>query len=449
MRKPRVLNRLHKLTHFGGHILLLALVAGIATVAQAADGRIDAPLPSTATNGALHYQRGLLFLNGVDPEQRAQLNQPIWELLGGLSDPDRRRTIEKLLIDSRHAVRSALVGSRQMEADFGIDLKQYAIANFVPHADQMVDLHKLVLLHGAQRESIGESEEAVEIYVQGLRMGRHLTHSATLVEALAGLQMLEGNYYLLSSWALRCKEPELVEQASRMINVLTSEMADPARSLFQEFRIVKLQLAMFGEVFPDGPWAEMVLEALDAPIPMAGEMEMQQAARAAAAERGLPANILDDEEAFAAYLEKLKALYLPMARQTAQALSLPPVAAVERGQEIHDEFADKLQELGDPSLVNPGEVASYFAMHDAELTLAKVVIALAASKTEEGFPPTLDAMADRFGGEVPRSPYDGSPLTYELLDGGRGFHVAVPAAQLGAISLQKIDFRHDPGATAR
>ncbi|MBN1854590.1 MAG: hypothetical protein JW829_17800 [Pirellulales bacterium] len=410
----------------------------------AADGTLDLPLPPTATNAALHYQRGILFLGTVDVAKRELLDKSIWEILGTMSKEDQLKKINDLLFESRHAIRSALFGAQQGQADFGTDSLQYSVATLIPHADPMVRLHKLVLLYGMQLQSEGHWEDAAEVYLKAFRMAGHLTHQLTLAEAMAGVEMLEANYYVFSMWAVRCPEQTLVNQASRMMNVLAKQTLNPATTMSHEFRILKLQLATFRASFPDGPWAEMVLEKLNMAIPPVSDQELRQAAIAAAAERGLSADIFKDKQSFDRYVDQLKSIYLSLAEETAAAFTLPTVAAVEQGQAIHAKYASRLGKFGDTGIVNPGQIAAYFATHDAELTLTKVIVALAAIKGEQGYPKRLEVLKDRFGGQVPSSPYDGSPLSYEVLEDGRGFHITVPKVDVDAIELPSIDFRFLP-----
>ena len=143
-------------------------------------------------------------------------------------------------------------------------------------------------------------------------------------------------------------------------------------------------------------------------------------------------------------VDKLRDTQLAMARATAASMTLPTRAAVVRGQAIYDKYAPRLRELGDADVVNPGHMAAVFATHDAELALLKVVLALAASKTDAGFPDTLESIAHRFGGEVPRSPYDDSSFSYQVLEGS-GFRLAVREVQAGEIVLPRIQFKFEPG----
>ena len=335
------------------------------------------------------------------------------------------------------------MGASQVDADFGLEARHYVEAALVPHAHSMVDLSKLVLLHGMQLESVGDWDGAAEVYAGVARMGRHMTHQTTLIEALMGVEILEGAYYALGRWAVHCPDSKLVEQASLMVNVLAREMVHPAQTLSYEMRYVKQQLARMRESFPDGPWASMILAAVDKGVPPTDQSEIREAAIAAAAQRGIPSSVFHSKEAFQAHVDKLRSVHIAMARATAATMTLPTKAAVKRGQQVYEKYAPKLHELGDPEVLNPGQMVAFFGTHDAELTLLKVVLALAADRTEEGFPASLDTIARRFGGQVPRSPYDGSELTYKVVDGG-GFNVAVNEVKVGDIELPKIEFNFVP-----
>ena len=83
---------------------------------------------------------------------------------------------------------------------------------------------------------------------------------------------------MLGLWGVRCPEHPLVERASLLLNVLSGEMTDPAQTMILEFRYPKLQLTQLAEEFPDGNWAEMILEATDTTVPNTSRPECQKAA---------------------------------------------------------------------------------------------------------------------------------------------------------------------------
>ena len=67
---------------------------------------LDMPMPRTATNAAIHYQRAILFLSAVDQEYRETLLKPIWEIVTPTATEADLAKVDELLIVSRHAIRS-------------------------------------------------------------------------------------------------------------------------------------------------------------------------------------------------------------------------------------------------------------------------------------------------------------------------------------------------------
>ena len=182
---------------------LAALMVVSSLLLSAAGQSLDMPMPRTATNAAIHYQRAILFLSAVDPAKRETLLKPIWEIVTPTSTEADLAKVDELLIESRHAIRSALVGTNQSEANFGLDIRQYMIASYLPHIHPMTDLGRLLALHGMQRQSTGNWQAAARIYLSVLRMGRQLNRQTTLAEALAGVEILETGYFALGQWPRR------------------------------------------------------------------------------------------------------------------------------------------------------------------------------------------------------------------------------------------------------
>ena len=168
-------------------VLSLAVLMVFSSLLLPAAGQsLDMPVPRTATNAAIHYQRAILFLSAVDPAKREILLKPIWEIVTPTSTEADLAKVDELLIESRHAIRSALVGTNQTEANFGLDIRQYMIASYLPHTHPMTDLGRLLALHGLQRQSTGNWQAAARIYLSVLRMGRQLNRQTTLSMAPVG-----------------------------------------------------------------------------------------------------------------------------------------------------------------------------------------------------------------------------------------------------------------------
>lgn len=420
-------------------VLTIALGDGFSTVV--ARERIDQPLPRTALNGAIHYQRAILFLSAVDPAKREVLQKPIWEIVTPETTKAELAELNELLIESRHAIRSAIVGSNQMRADFGLDIRQYMVSALIPHNQSMVDLGRLITLHGMQREFEGRWKEAAEIYFATLRMGRHMTHQTTLAEAFAGVEILETAYFALGYWAANCPDAELVEEAFDLIAALSHDMAHPAKTLQSEANIIKLRMQTLKGAYPDGPWAEMVLEALEADIPSAGPDALREAAIEAAVERGVPKEAFDNKESFIRYMDERSSLYLDLANATALCMTRTPAESIICGEAISLAYKDKLIETQNTSIWKPAKIASMFAVHEAELTVMRTCLAISA-RSANGYPVRLSEVAGLFGGTLPTSPYDGSPLNYEQLEDGNGFSLSVSEAKVGSVELPEIKFLH-------
>ncbi|MGI9429392.1 MAG: hypothetical protein ACR2NM_12090, partial [Bythopirellula sp.] len=156
-----------------GSTLSLTLLFGIGMQSAVAQASLSEPVPRTALNGAIHYQRAILFLTAVDPAKREVLQQPIWKIVTPTTSDAEIGKLNELLIESRHAIRAALVGADQSSADFGMDIRQYMVSSLIPHNRSMVHLARLVALVGIHRESQGKYREAAEVYFSALRMGRH------------------------------------------------------------------------------------------------------------------------------------------------------------------------------------------------------------------------------------------------------------------------------------
>jgi len=420
--------------------MLFLLFSG--QVQLAAGEGLQQPMPRAATNGAIHYQRAILFLYAVDPDKRAALLKPIWEIVTPDSDGTAIAKVDELLVESRHAIRSALVGAYQAEANFGLDIRQYMVAALLPHVRPMVDLAKLTTLHGMERESKGKWQEAADIYLATLRMGRHMTHQTTLAEAMAGVEILETGYYALGHWAPHCPDKELVAEAFDLLAAMSGDMVDPARTLQSEADIFKMRLEAMQDAFPEGPWAEMILESLGVDFPSTGPEGMRKAAIAAATARGVPKMAFEKKESFHRYMTELRSTFVEMAKESANCMCHPAPESIRQGARVFTKYQPALLKAGDTHARNPAEIAALFAVHEAELTLTRVILAISAAQTEDGFPAELQDVADRFGGHLPRSPYDGTAFVYELLDEGKGFSLQVPEAKVGDIVLPGIKFKH-------
>lgn len=428
---------MNALTRFvtAGPLLVVALFAS-ATLAQEV---FTEPFPAASSNAALHYNSAMLSLSMMDPAGRELLAKPIWQEVRSLSKEELQSKLSNLVHDGRHAINTALFGSRQNDADFGIDYSTHGLGT-MPHIHPMLHLGRLMTLAGLHAQSYEEWMEAGKRFFSGVRIGRHMARQPALIEALTGVEILENNYYALANWAARCPDDKLVEYAFLHFEVLVPDMVNPAHSLAHEASIIDERCERLKAAFPDGPWAEMMLESLGEFVEAQDEGELEEKAIESLVKRGIPKAAFSDKATFDSHVDRVKALWVQCMDETSASMILPPVARAARCSQIFESYRDKLKRLGDEGFPNPSEIGNFFAIHQAEMTMLRVALAVAAERTERGFPASLDDVAMRFGGKVPRSPYDGSALVYQTTNNGNDFALRVKELKAGELTLPKIDF---------
>ena len=348
-------------------------------------GILSEPFPAPAPNAALHYQRALLHLAKLERKHTQLLSKPVWEVLPAPADKELPREIAGLLHQARFSVRSVATGSRTADCNFGIDFSQYGAATQLPHVEGVVQLGRLLTLRAAQAESQEEWEVAAIIYFDGLRMGRHLTHQSTLLEALAGVEILRNNYFALARWGVRCPSRPLVARAFGLLESMQGNLVDPSQVLARESSIMSLELDRLRDAYPDGNWAEMILESLGQEV-VGENQENDERAIAACVKLGVPRNALSSSTAFREYIDNLQATGSRFAESVTACMVLPPQARIRRAQALREKYAKLIRVLAAETLIDPVEVGILLSEHEAELTLARLSLAVSicAAATSAG-----------------------------------------------------------------
>ena len=425
------------------HVCLSLLCIGVFALAFQARihaGEIEQRLPNSSSNAALHYQRALLFLADVDPEKRKLLSKPIWEIVTPNTTAQETKAIDDLLIASRHAIRSGLTGAAQTNADFGANLSEYAVGTVLPHVGPMQDLAKLIALYGMQKQAEGEWAAAAQVYLDLVRMGQHLGDQATLAESIEGVRIQETGYHALASWAVHCPDTQLIKQVRSLLDSIAPNPLSPATAIGYEAALVDLRLSQLQDVFPDGNWAEMMIAVLEDQPDSMDQTSLEAFVKAEAVKRGIAKSVFDSNASFDEFIEKLRSVNAQYYQATLNSLSLPTNKAVAEGQRIHKEFAPQLMRLGDPSTLNPGQIAAYYASHQAEHQLADLVLTIAANKQGDLFPRDLTKVAGDFGGKLPSSPTETGKLTYKTTPDQKGFRISYLGTKIGDIQIPEISF---------
>lgn len=166
----------------------MLLCAGLSEISikEARAQKIRQPLPNGSSNAALHYQRAILFLAGVDSESKSLLEKPLWEIVTPQMTEQQQGVISQLLFKGRHALRAAMIGTQQNSANFGADPQAYGAAILLPHVEPMQHLAKLVAIYGMHQQGNAKWADAAETFLSVIRMGHHLTDQQTLGESTKG-----------------------------------------------------------------------------------------------------------------------------------------------------------------------------------------------------------------------------------------------------------------------
>ncbi len=425
----------------GRAVLLLLAILSTHLVCESASAQIlSIPYPEPSTNAALHYNNAMLSLTAIPLETREVLSKPIWESFGDSTKEEIASQVAEVVYEGRHALRAAIEGSRLQWCEFGIDYAGHGNGGVMPHAPLMLQLGRLVTLAGIHAQINGEQEEAAVLFFESMHMGHHLASQPTLIEALMGIEILENAYFSLAFWGARCDRPELVNDAFIRLELSSGHQVFAARTLAYEASIIHRQVDRLLDAYPDGPWAEMLLESMGQYAVGDTEEEMEAKALVEAGKRGIPLEVFKTKEAFRAYAEKFRSVHTSYFRYAATSMGLPCMAKAAKAQQIFDAYKPRFETLGDREFLDVREIANYFSAHEAELCMARVALAIAAERKEQAFPASLDAVKSRFAGTVPVSPYDGSQLEYAVLNNGEDFMVAVPEAKFGEIVMPRVEF---------
>ncbi|MGI9516816.1 MAG: hypothetical protein ACR2NP_07225 [Pirellulaceae bacterium] len=421
-------------------LAIAMMMVGFGNLTLAQTGTLAEPASPPSPNAGLHYQRALLYLQAIDKDQTGPIQQPIWETVPRVSYQEMSDPIKRVLYQGRLALRSAASGTRLNLCDFGIDFSGHGAGTPLPHVRPMVRLGRLLTLRGVYEMTRGNWEEAAVIFFDGLRMGRHMNQQRTVAEALAGMEILENNYVALGYWAANCPNPKTVIRAQRMLETIAGDLVDPTRTVAGELGILSQRLVALDAAFPDGPWAELVLEELGKDFAEQSLEELRVSAVNAAVDAGVERPVFENPESFRQHVQRISAINKRFTEAAAACMTLPPKARVERGQQIFDTYNERVGALGASLAFNPAEFGKTFAIHEAELTLARLALAIGATRTETGFPQSLSEVGGIFGGATPVSPYDSSPIEYTRLDDGAGYSITVPEMRAETALFPEVNF---------
>ena len=154
-------------------------------------------------------------------------------------------------------------------------------------------------------------------------------------------------------------------------------------------------------------------------------------------DRGVPRGVFSSPDSFHEHVDKLQVTAHRFAESVTACVTLPPQSRLRRAEALNRKYSTLITLLASDTLVDPVEIGTLLAEHEAELTVARLALAVSANKKDATFPGSLRDVESRFGGDVPVNPYSREPVSYRQLEDGRHFELTIP--RLGA--LPEVNFR--------
>jgi hypothetical protein len=212
-------------------------------------------------------------------------------------------------------------------------------------------------------------------------------------------------------------------------------LVEPSQVLARETSILSLEFDRLRDAYPDGNWAAMVLESFGEEA-TGNKREDAERAVAACVKRGVPNDAFSSPTTFHEYVDKLRTTGHRFAESVTACMTLPPQARLRRAQALNEKYSSLIKVLAADTLIDPVEIGALLAEHEAELTVARLALAVSASKKDGKFPASLQDVADRFGGDVPVNPYSREAVAYQQFENGRNFALTIPSLN----ALPEVDF---------
>jgi hypothetical protein len=356
---------------------------------------------------------------------------------------DQQNKISQLLFQGRHALRAGMIGSQQIAADFGTDLRAYGSAILLPHVESLEQLAKLIALYGMQQQGNEKWADAAETHLSVVRIGRHLTEQPTLGESAKGIRIFETGYYSLVTWATHCPDHKLIAAARLSLLAANSKSVSPLNAISTEAAIVDLRITQLQAAYPNGNWPEILLATITDEPESEDVADWQEFAKAQAIKHGVPASIFSSMSEFDKFADHMREVNRQYYTRTLAALVLPPQEAILAGQKVHTEFADQLLRIGNVETLSPGQIAAFYATHEAAFRLLNVTLAVCAQREGELFPADLTKVAAAFGGKLPVNPINSKAAQYQVRSDRKGFKISFSAVKLGETEIPQIAFDYN------
>ncbi len=396
---------------------------------------------AAANNGAAYYNRAMIQLSALPVEIRKQLAEPIFVTYANSTREELDKAVSHVAFAGRHVIASALQGTQQSECDFGISYSNQGQNATVPHAALMLHLSRLMTIAGIDAQIDGKNEESADLFFACLEMGRHLTQQSTLVEAHVGMEIVENACFSIAFWSIRSNDPAMVaNHVPRFKKFVAKSQLAMQDTLQHEREHFGQQLDRVVAAYPDGNWAELILDAWGELTYGTSQLELESKLFAAAEKRGIPATTFRDQSSFNQKANELRQLQTDYLDACAECVTMKDPDRADQAGKVYAEFQPRFQAIGDANFLDIRHLVGHYAAYQAELIMTEVTMAIASRHADGKYPDALNDVATVFNGTLPVSPYNGSALEYRTLNNGADFLIAVPEVRHGGIAYPRIEF---------
>lgn len=180
-------------------LLLTALIAG-RLAAQPASHR---PAIKSSDNAALVYWQAIALM----PELTEAQDEAVGNWRSAEANPVRADLVNKI----EPVIRLMMQGAAKEHADWGIDFSP-GPHTLLPHLQQVRRLSRLGLAAATQKMQENKPQEAAEIAIAVMRMGRHIAPAGTLIEMLVQVAIQD----TATAWIAR-HAPRMTPEARKYI----------------------------------------------------------------------------------------------------------------------------------------------------------------------------------------------------------------------------------------
>jgi hypothetical protein len=186
--------------------LLLVLICASTSLAQ---------VPQQTRNAALRYWQAFSELQ--DPPADKSTTDLLEKVSSG--EAPWNKALDPIVEKNVFAIEIMQRATKLPECDWGLeyDLGPRASIAYVPKARVLARLNTL---YGIRAEARGDTQEAVDAWIAGIRFAQHLTNGGSLIFSLVGAKTMIANFQALTAAARDSQHPLTANQRKQVLLVV-------------------------------------------------------------------------------------------------------------------------------------------------------------------------------------------------------------------------------------